>query len=380
MVGDTMKIHYGTVDARPEDVGYNPETLSVLNGHFQRLIAEKKIQAAAYLLSRGGKRFAHASMGALSFEDGSGDFMPDSLRQIASLSKMFTATAILQLMEHGTIYLSQPACSIIKEMDTEMHRRITIFHMLTHTSGLKAEPGSYMEPYPEDLWGSLTKDNWIRKFLEGPLQYKTGTTWNYCSKNYSLLAEIVSRASGMDFTDYVQENIIQPLGLKDTYFFVPKERLPEVCVVSKWNKRELSWERRKMASTSLKGPGGIVSTVTDAWKLGQMMLNGGSFNGTRILGRKTVEAAVKLQIDKFPAHNWRVNRFDETYCRSCGLGWEVNYHSFLPDGTFAHEGAGGIGLYMDPKNDFIFSGFYPGENYCADSWVSTLAVAWSGIL
>jgi CubicO group peptidase (beta-lactamase class C family) len=123
----------------------------------------------------------------------------------------------------------------------------------------------------------------------------------------------------------------------------------------------------------------MFSTLTDTWKLGQMMLDGGTFNGNRILGRKTVEAAVKPQIVDYPGHNWRVRRFDETFSWTCGLGWELNKHSFLPDGTFDHEGAEGVGLYIDPKNRFVFSGFYPGECYCGDSWVSPLAIAWSGL-
>jgi CubicO group peptidase (beta-lactamase class C family) len=378
MVGDTMKIHYGKTEAKPEEIGYSPEALERLNGHFQRLISEKKIQAACYMLSRDGKVFAHASMGRLSFEK-AGDFLPGSLRQIASLSKMFTATAIFQLMERGKIYLTQPVCSIIPEFDTEMHRRINVFDMLTHTSGLKAEPGSYMEPYPEEMYENITKDNWIRKLLTGPLQYKTGTTWNYCSKNYTFLAEIVRRVSGMDFIDYVTANVIEPMGMKDTYYFVPKERIPEVCVNSEWNKKLLSRKRKDMPSTSMKGPGGMVSTVADAWKLGQMMLDGGTVNGRRILGRKTVEAAVKPQIVNYPGHNWRARRFDETYSCTYGLGWELNKHSFLPDGTFDHEGAGGIGLFVDPVNRFVFSGFYPSPEYLGDSWVSSLAVAWSGL-
>ncbi|MBN2533121.1 MAG: beta-lactamase family protein [Spirochaetales bacterium] len=374
-----MNIHYGKTDVKPEDVGFEPAALDRLNTHFQNLIG-KKIQAAGYILSKDGKVFAHASMGKLSFENETGDFLPDSIRPTASLGKVFTATAILQLMEQGKIYLNQPVCSIIKEFDNDVHKSITIFHLLTHTSGLKAEPGSYLEPYPEDLYSSMDKKNWIKRLLSGTLQYKTGTTWNYCSKGFTFLAEIVSRVSGLDFTDYVEQNIIHPLGMEDTCYFVPEEKMERVCLISNWNKKMLSWKKNNMITTSFKGPAGMVSALTDMWKFGQMMMNGGTFNGKRILGKNTGEAAVKPQIVNYPGHNWRIRMFDETFYCTYGLGWELNKHAFLPDGTFDHEGAEGVGLYMDPQNKFIYAGLYPGEGYCPESWVSPLAIVWSGIL
>ena len=89
------------------------------------------------------------------------------------------------------------------------------------------------------------------------------------------------------------------------------------------------------------------------------MLNGGTFNGKRILGRKTVEAAVKLQVKDIKAYSWRMHIFDEEYTWTCGLGWEINKLNFLSDGTYDHEGLEGAGIFIDPSEDFIFVGFYP---------------------
>jgi CubicO group peptidase (beta-lactamase class C family) len=376
-----MKIHSGKTDATPGESGYDPQALERLNAHFQGLIEGGKIQAACYLLSRKGRVFAHESMGKLTAEAGSEDFMPDSIRTIASITKVFTTTAILQLLEAGKIFLHQPVASIIKEFDTDIHRQITVFHLLTHTSGLKADPGAYLEPYAEDfIDGRPTRENWIRNLLAGPLQYKTGTTWNYSSKGFAFLSEIVSRVGGMDYTDYVTRNILAPLGMQDTHFFIPEEKRRRVCIVSGWDRETLGWTRDSVFSTSIVGGGGLASTVADVWKLAQMMLNGGTFNGSRILGRTMVEAAIKPQIKDFPAHNWRSFMFDDGYKWTCGLGWELKKHAFLPDATFDHEGSGGAGLFVDPGEDFVFCGFYPGEKWYGESWVSPLAIAWSGIL
>ena len=103
-------------------------------------------------------------------------------------------------------------------------------------------------------------------------------------------------------------------------------------------------------------------------------------DGTRILGRTMAQAAVRPQIKGLPMHNWKPDLFDEGYRWTCGLGWELDKHAFLPNGTFDHEGAEGAGLFADPGEGFVFCGFYPSEGWLAESWVSPLAIAWSGIL
>ncbi len=373
-------IHLGKTDCGPEEVGYNPEALESLDKHFQALIDKGMINAAGYLLSKDGKVFAHRSMGKQSVYEDKGEFLPDSIRPIASISKVFTTTGLLQLMEQGKFFLHQSVSDFIKEFDTDMHRYITIFQLLTHTSGLKADPGNFFEPYPED-WGSSrwTKKNWIKKTLAGPLQFKPGTVWNYCSKGFNILAELIARLSGMDYDKYIEEHIFKPLGMNSSFFFVPDKFKDKVSMVSPWNKEKLKHTRDKIPSPSLLGGGDILSTLSDLWKFGQMMLNGGTFNGNRILGRKTIEAATKPQEKEIKAYNWQPHIFDDSFKWTCGLGWELNKHKFLSDGTYDHEGAEGAGLFIDPKENFIFAGFYPDPDWHGEAWVSPLAIAWSGI-
>jgi CubicO group peptidase (beta-lactamase class C family) len=167
--------------------------------------------------------------------------------------------------------------------------------------------------------------------------------------------------------------------MNDTYYFIPEELKNKVSIISEWNNEIMNWKKEKMISTSLKGGGGIFSTVADIWKLGQMMLNGGILNGKRILGKNTAEIAIIQQIKNCPSHNWLSNMFDDSYLNSYGLGWQLNKHPFLSDGTFDHEGSEGALMYVDPVEKFIFSGFYPAESWLGESWVSPLAIAWSGI-
>jgi CubicO group peptidase (beta-lactamase class C family) len=373
-------IHSGKTDCNPDDVGYNAKALESLDKHFQTLIDKGMIKAAAYLLSRNGKVFAHRSMGRQSAYEDKGEFLPDSIRPIASITKVFTTTALLQLMERGKFFLQQPVSDFIKEFDTDMHRNITIFQLLTHTSGLKADPGNFFEPYPTDWEGKgWTKKNWIKKILTGPLQFKPGTVWNYCSRNFEILAELIARLSGMDYDTYIEKYIFKPLGMDSSFFFIPDNVKDKVCIISKYNSERVNQTREQILTPSLLGGGEILSTLFDLWKLAQMMLNGGTFNGKRILGRKTVEAAVKPQVKNITAYNWRPHIFDDSYKWTCGLGWELNKHCFLSDGTYDHEGSEGAGLFIDPTENFIFVGFYPDPDYSGEAWINSLAIAWSGI-
>jgi CubicO group peptidase (beta-lactamase class C family) len=375
-----MEVHKGKIHCQPEEVGYQPEILDRMDNHFLDLINKGMIQAAGYLLARHGKVFALRSMGKQSSRSDEGDFLPDNIRPVASITKVFTVTAILQLMEQGKITIWQRASEFLKEFDNEMFRHINIFQLLTHTSGLKSDPGCFLEPYPEDWGQNMTRENWIKKFLQGPLQFKPGTVWNYCTAGFFFLGEIIARVSGMDYTTYVEKHILEPLGMTDSYFFIPDEIKKKVCLTSaEWPRRQLEFKKEDIFSPSFNAGGGLYSTLPDLWKFSQMMLDGGKFNGKRILGKTSCKAAVRPQIVDINAYNWQAHIFDGCYKKTYGIGWELRRHAFLGERVYDHEGAEGAGLYIDPDEDFIFAGFYPDTEFHLESWVSPLAIAWSGL-
>jgi CubicO group peptidase (beta-lactamase class C family) len=373
-------IHEGTVHTRPEDVRYNPEAIERLDKHFQRLITGKKIQCAGYLLARGGKIFALKSMGKLSGLQDKGDFKPDSIRRIASITKVFTATAIHKLLEEGKIWIHQPVSEIIEEFNTDLHKKITIFQLLTHTSGLASDPGTFFEPYPPDFFRSdTTKENWIKHYLTGPLQFIPGTVWNYSSKGFMVLGEIIQRISGIPCTTYVEENILKPLGMTRSFFHVPHNLRDGVCVVTEFDKQVLNPDdnERKKESTSWYAGGGLYSTLENLFRFGQMILNKGIFNNTRILGKNTVAAATKNYLTNIPCYNWDSGERDKHY----GLGWEIDKESLLPRGVINHEGAGGSSLFIDFSNEFIMIHFaaFPGNTWDNHAMFATRVIGWSGL-
>lgn len=371
-------IYRGAVDCSPEEQNYDPAQLDVLDAHYMRLMDEDLIQCGSYIMARNGRIFAKRSLGKLCGYEDKGDMKPDSIRRIASITKVFTATAIMQLMEKGKLHLTMPVSTILKEFNTSIHKDITLWQMLTHTSGLAADPGAYLEPYPYGWW-NMDDDksgyNWIQKILTGPLQYPRGTTWNYSSGAFVVLGEVVSRVSGMGYEDYVTENIFKPLGMDRSFFNVPKALWDEVCVIGKEDFERLAYVRDPEKDPTPAG-GGIYSTTGDLCNFARMMLNKGTYMGAKILGRKTVEFMTRNQLDHVSAYNWNYTVKNKEQ----GITWNLFSEATVPHGTYSHDGAGCCSLYIDPSDQFTVAFFVPTRSHwCADAVLGTIDIAFAGI-
>jgi CubicO group peptidase (beta-lactamase class C family) len=124
------------------------------------------------------------------------------------------------------------------------------------------------------------------------------------------------------------------------------------------------------------GTGGLQSTLYDLFKFAGMMLNKGSLGDTRILSRKSVEAATRNHLKDVYAFAWDVECKDKKY----GLGWSIAYRSLPTPGTFAHEGAGRCAMYIDPAEEFIAIYFVPTKvDWVPESLISPLGIMWGGL-
>lgn len=371
-----MTIHEGRTDCKPEDVSYRPEKLNDLDSLFKNLIESKKLLSASYLLARHGKIFAAKSMGKLNYKSDSPDYMPDSLRYIASISKVYTAVAIMQLVEKGKIYLTQAVSTIIPEFDNPMYKTVSIFHLLTHTSGLTADEGYFTEPFPRNDSERMKTENWIEVVLSGKAQSKPGEQWSYCSKGFLILGEIIKRVSGVPYETYIENEIIKRMGLKNTFLSeMPQERFKDNCLTSA---EEEAFVCVNEASPFPKAAGDIVSDLYDLYSIGQMFINKGSFNGTQILSRKSVEAMTKNHLNNVPAFYWGGEYRSKIY----GIGLDLYDLDFITTpGTFGHEGAGRSALICDPKEELVFVYFTPSIiDFVAESVINPRAIAWAGLM
>jgi len=380
-----VAFHEGQVDVNPEQVGYDGQKLIALNRHYENLIDKGKLQGASYLISRNGQIISRNSLGKLRPARDSQDLLPESIRKTYSITKAFTSVAIAQLIDKGLIYLHQSASSILDEMNTDKHRAITIFHLLTHTSGLRGDPGFYNEPYSlpwfEWMASEISKQdsnmNWKKAILAGPLQRMPGKEWIYSTSAYALLGDIIAKVSGKPYEQYIQEEILQPLGMNKSFFDVPKAFQDEVCATNSWEEEQIYEPQAAAQDAAPKAGNGLYSTLEDLWKFGQMMLNRGEYEGNRILSARAVELLTSNHLHNITHRGWGNHNDNYPY----GLGWQLEHFDLCSKGTFSHEGFGHCGMFVDPVEQLVFVFFVPSPiGYMHESVVTPRAIVWSGLL
>jgi Beta-lactamase class C and other penicillin binding proteins len=368
----------GAVDTSPAKARYDESRLSLMREHYAARIDSGKIQAASFLLARDGEVFAHEAAGKLSYKpEDDRPFMPDSIKRIASITKIVTATAVMKLVEDGKIWLEQPVKDFIPEFDTPLHGKINFRHLLTHTSGIVADPGYFAEPYPVDRRGELDTADWLKQVaLAGPLQGEPGKQWSYSSTGFTLLSELVSRASGMHFNQFVQDRIFSPMGMTRSFLEPPRSLWPEISIMTDWEEERLSHAADRKGPPS--GGGGVYSSLRDLFVLGQAFMDGGEFKGARLLGKKAAQEMTRDQLAGVPAFHWGKRLEDFRH----GLGW-----GFYCDGsitgpaTYNHQGWGCSYLFVDPVERFVLALFVVDpHDWNPELVVEPVNVAFSGIL
>ncbi|TAH73866.1 MAG: class A beta-lactamase-related serine hydrolase [Anaerolineaceae bacterium] len=379
----------------PEEVGYDPLRIEAVNKHFQDLIEKKKILSANYCMARDGRTFVDAAIGKLSYqEDDTRELLPDTIQRIASITKLFTAVAIWQLVENGKLRVNQKVGEIIEEFNTPPFNEITIAHLLTHTSGLQPDPGCFENKYFLSPWELIDKDRsktWIAAALQSGLKKEPGEEWAYCSFGFAILGEIITRVSGIRAENYIIDYIVSPCGMKDTGFDIEKKEIVERLNIpserrEKFVKEFLEGTYKREDEGSVWGQipstgGGMFSTAKDLCRFGTMLVQGGYIEGNRIIGRKTIEKMSTLYTGpEIKDYCWKAGGVYRAY----GLGPDMrcNDASLYSKGTYFHEGAGGCCLIIDPVEKLVAAWFIPfiGDVWCPEPLYNAAAVMWSGLI
>ncbi len=385
----------------PEYAGYDESRLKILNDHLLHMIAKDQIQGASYCLARHGKVFANTAVGRFSYrEKSTKELEPDDLHPIASITKLFTAIAIMKLFEDGKLILGQPVGDFIDEFKKPPFDQVTIAGLLTHTSGMHPDAGCFETPYPNSYMSYVTEGfrnqdpNWIANALRYGMRMKPGVEWAYNSFGYLVLGEIISRVSGVFADEYIYENIIKPCEMKETFFekqiLTKKDLLERVCIqdadlekqiaallrdeVSDKDPVDLFWDT--VPSTA----GGIISKASDLVKLGNMMIHGGCYNGNRVLSRIVIDKMTSNQLgNSVKDYCWGAGGVTRSYGLGCDL--RCNDDNLYSNHVFFHEGAGSCCLMMDPVEDFVAAWFVPFTHgaWYAEGLRHVSNIIWSGI-
>lgn len=366
--------------ATPESAGLSSERLARLDNTMNDWVAKGWINGAVGLVIRNGKIAYYQSVGYNDLETKEA-LKKDGIFRIASQTKAITSVAVMMLYEEGKFLLEDPVSKFIpsfaniqvldqfNDQDTTYttipaKRQITIRDLLTHTSGLGyAQIGSKeansiyaknkitagLDVYEGTLTDAMSRLGTL------PLMHQPGERWTY-GLNIDLLGRLVEIWSGKTLEDFFNERIFMPLGMKDTYFNVPEEKANRL--VNFYMEDSTGLKKTKNAlggdmnfplrkKSYFSGGGGLSSTIYDYAVFLQMMLNGGEYNGNRLLSRNTVRMMTMNQIGDLMV-------WDDKF----GLGFSIvtdKGSSLLPHqvGTYSWGGAFSTSYWVDPKENMV---------------------------
>ncbi len=365
--------------AAPEALGFSSERLARLAPAMQRYVDDKKLAGIVTLIARRGQ-LAHFEKFGWADMENNRPIELDTIFRIYSMTKPITSVAVLMLLEEGRLHIADPvsryipAFKNVRVLDNTAGsgvrfiaptREINLRDLLTHTAGLSYgfEENVYIDELYRKVWAEMEKnaDLTLQEFIERiakfPLAFQPGTAFRY-SVATDVLGYLVQVVSGMPFEDFLKQRILDPLGMADTAFHVPPDKLDHFCanygpaeqgglkVIDPVNSPQYT-----RPSKCPSGGGGLVSTATDYWRFAQMLLNGGELDGARLLGRKTVEF---MLANHLPPH---VHPFDEA-AFGFGLGGnvllDVGKSPMLGSvGTFGWGGAANTNFWIDRQEQLI---------------------------
>ena len=357
----TLAFGQGLPMAVPEEVGVSAERLERIRPVMQGYVDNGQVSGFLTVVARRGKIVHFETIGMRDVENRK-PVEPDTIFRIYSMSKPITSVAVMMLYEEGHFQLGTPVSQFIPEFENmkvynedqtevlDAKRKITVKHLLMHTAGFtygwgnKPVDALYREANIREPGSTLV--DMVEKLSKIPLVHEPGEKWTY-SVSTDVLGYFVEVVSGMPFEEFLQTRIFGPLGMVDTAFSVPLEKVDRFAALYRPTK-ENGLERTRRPALEVdeytffpSGGGGLVSTAADYIRFSQMLLNGGELDGVRILGKKTVE------LMRYPHHN---NRF--------GLGFRVITDENPPNilesvGSFSWGGAAATTFWIDPREELV---------------------------
>lgn len=381
--------------AEPEEVGFSSERLARICPGLQEFIDKRMVPNLVTLVARHGKVVHYEAQGYMDF-DSRKPATKDTIYRLWSNTKPITGTATMICVEDGLLNLDDPVSKYIPAFKNQVVRaepgpgrglpmgittvpavrEITIRDCLRNTTGLstaRRAPLSYLNEFrdlipksgllisPERPIGSIRE--MVEALARLPLESQPGTQFEY-QVGYPVIGTVLEIVTGKTLEEFYQERILKPLGMKDTSFYLSKNRLDRFPTlyrpVNEAGKWKLSVAEKPETSEKIIGPrtyfeagggaGGVLSTVADYARFAQMLLNGGELDGVRILARKTVELMTSSHtgdmVLPIPGPGF-----------GFGMGVGVYKGGGIPImrsiGTYGWSGMAGTTYFADPKEDLV---------------------------
>jgi len=367
------------VKAEPEQLGLSTERLAVLDERLRAYVDEDRIAGQVTLVLRDGQIVFSAANGWRDKEEGVA-MTGDTIFRIASQTKAIVSTAIMMLQERGKLDIGDPLGRFLPEWRDmqvavpdgsggyaleDAARPITIRQLLTHTAGM-----SYGNGPAQDRWAEAGFQGWyfanrdepiaetIARMGALPLDAHPGEQWIY-GYSTDILGVVVEKASGMDLQSFLQQHIFDPLDMRDTHFYLPRDKRDRLATVYQPGADgvEARPETDGMRSQgmyvdgprmSFSGGAGLLSTARDYARFLQMTLNGGELDGARILSPKSIELMTANHLGDIP---YRPGQ-------GFGLGYFVvedlgDRGSLGSEGEYGWGGAYHSTYWVDPEEKLV---------------------------
>ncbi|MEO7446781.1 MAG: serine hydrolase domain-containing protein [Humibacillus sp.] len=334
-------------DATPADLGLDPapitEAVALIRSHQEAAGAHPLYAGAVGIMGHGGHVVVrHASGWALRHVDTSTELpradwvpmRPDTIFDLASLSKLFTAVTVVQLVEEGRVDLASPVAAYLPEFASRGKEFVTVRQLLAHTSGLAPELPLWRD------WPDRAAR--ITAVMDEPLTSAPGSVYRYSDLNLIALGVLVERLRGAPLDVVVRDHVTRPLDMGHTGY-TPTD--PLTCAATEFQTspprgmvRGEVHDENAWSLGGVAGHAGVFSTADDLAVLAQTLIDGGAYGGRRILSPESVTALVTDVNAAFPGH-------------AHGLGFELDQRSYMDDlagpHTIGHTGFTGTSIVID---------------------------------
>lgn len=350
------------------------EALKEADKKMEAYVEKGKLSGISLLILQDGKAVHQNTFGLSNIEEGR-PLDKDAIFRIYSMSKPITAAALMMLYEEGKFELDDPVAQYIPEFENTMvwengnevpqKEAFTIRQLLTHTAGFCYGMGEshvdslYNQAYQGGLKATRNLESMIKVLAVIPLKNQPGKIWEY-SVSIDVAGYLVEVLSGKTFDVFLQTRLFDPLKMEDTGFEVPKEDFGRLAMIYSENKDSgnltpvegLTNEVMKPAGI-YSGGGGLVSTIGDYARFGQMLLNGGELDGVRVLEESTVKLIMTDQMPSTASYHKGMGY---------GLGGQVNNKT----AEYSWSGMAATYFVLDPENDMMvlaFTQYVPNSKY-----------------
>ena len=379
---------------KPENVGMSSERLLRMETLNQSYVDEGKLAGVLTMIARKGKIIHIDTAGTMGVENTTA-ITEKTLFRIYSMTKPITAVALMMLYEEGAFQLSDPVGKFLPEFanltiwtaagDIKTNGPMTMRHLLTHTSGLSYgfNPKEPVDQLYQEEFKSIPKDlaEYAQVMAKLPLKFEPGERWHY-SMASDVLGAVAEKISGQRFDQLLKQRIFDPLGMADTFFDVPADKVERLVDNHYWNPQHNQLAKLPIGGvvnpstsdvTLFLGGQGLVSTIGDYMKFAEMLRKGGEFAGKRLLSPKTIEFMTQNHLNavtrvtssgESPAIGLESSGLESSGLQgsSPGTGFGLGF-GILTDpieagvlaskGSYFWGGAAGTLFWIDPEEELV---------------------------